>query len=92
MQMIFDSPPKVGETFNLHIYTDAKPAHVLWFIEGNLIRRHDCPDPPCHEQMFIQPEYSHKELRIVGTDRVETKELVFHIKEEDPSPYAMARA
>jgi hypothetical protein len=86
MQLIFDSPPRVGENFRLAIYSSAAPARVEWYVDGRLVRRTDCPDPPCHEQMFMRPEHKDSTLRIVGTDRSETKELRFQIKEEDPTP------
>ena len=94
MQLIYDKPPRIREIFRLSVYTTSGPARVECYVDGQLIFRTDCPDPPCHEQLYVRPEYNDSELLIVGTDRDETREIRLRITDQDTdlAPPSVAKA
>lgn len=92
MQLIYDKAPRIRETFRITIYTTGGPATVEWYLDGQPIRRTNCPDPPCHEQLYVPPEFKDSELRIVGTDKSETREVRLRIADTDVAPTSTAMA
>lgn len=88
MQLQFPEPPKAGTNFRLTIKDVEGIAHTTWLLEGDVVETTECGDPPCYEEMYIDPEWEGREMRILSTDNRETKELRFRIGGTNLAPAA----
>ena len=86
MQLRFEEPPRAGSVFRLSIADPEGIAHTIWALDGDVVNTSECDDPPCYEEMYIQPHWEGRALHIVSTDSRETRELSFRIEGTDLVP------
>lgn len=60
-----DGDPIAGSIFGISVNED-QPVEIEVYAGGELVYEHDCPDPPCHEQFLIAPEFAGQTLKIVS--------------------------
>ena len=92
MRLQYNQIPRAGETFILSITGSVGIARVTWMINDAVLNVTKCEDPPCYEEMYIEPRFAGRELRLIGEDEVETKELRLRIGGTDTAPITAALA
>jgi len=60
-----DGDPVAGSIFGINVNED-QPVQIEVYADAELVFQHDCPDPPCHEQFLIAPEFAGKTLKIAS--------------------------
>jgi len=53
------------------------------FIDQQQLRHKECPDPPCHEELYVGAHLKDRELIVIAHDGKDTEELKFRIKDQD---------
>jgi hypothetical protein len=73
--------PNPGQTFNFTVRGGVGKVTIAAYInESQVVFQTECPDPPCHEMVFI-PEYASGQLLVVATDSSGIRaQRVFNIK------------
>lgn len=90
MRLSYQRKPKAGENFYLQVADSVGTVFVHWTIDGTVVTVTQCGDPPCYEEMYIEPQYAGHILEIACMDDVETSELRFRILGTSPSPASSA--
>jgi hypothetical protein len=92
MRIAFASEPRGGRDFEFEVADAGADAHVQLYIGDNLVMEARCPDPPCHERVFVPLEAVGNMLRVRAQDVQEASEHVFAIgpqkAESDPASSA----
>ena len=60
--------PQAGEWFNFQVSGGTRPTHIEAYIGRSKVIDKDCPDPPCHESIFIPANARGSELWIIARD------------------------
>jgi hypothetical protein len=92
MRLLFQDPPRAGTHFRLTITNSDGIAHTTWLLDGDLVKTTECDDPPCYDEMYIEPAWEGREIHIVSSDNRETKELRFRVGGTNLAPAATSGA
>lgn len=65
MKIRVDGQPIAGERLGIDV-DDNDPVQIEVFSDSRLIWRHECPDPPCHEQFLIPSDHAGRTLQIAS--------------------------
>ena len=79
MRIAFASAPRGGRDFEFEVHEAGKDAHIWLYIGDNLVMEAQCPDPPCHERIFVPLEAVGNTLLVRAEDVQEASEHVFAI-------------
>ena len=79
MRIAFASAPKAGRDFEFDVIETGDEARVQLYIDDNLMLEIRCPDPPCHERVFVPLEADGTTLLVRAEDVQEANEHVFAI-------------
>jgi hypothetical protein len=90
MRLSYRENPRAGENFYLQVVDYVGTVFVHWTIDATVVNVTQCADPPCYEEMYIEPRYAGHILEIACMDDVETTELRFLIAGTSPSPVSSA--
>jgi hypothetical protein len=63
MEMKTDAQAIAGRRFAIDVIDDG-PVHVELHVGTDLVWKHDCPDPPCHEEVIVPERYAGESLTI----------------------------
>ncbi|HWX85137.1 MAG TPA: hypothetical protein VNZ48_16185 [Xanthobacteraceae bacterium] len=87
MDIEFSHSPIAGKTFHFTIRHATGKAKIKAFIDTSQVFDGECPDPPCHEQIFIPGGTRGSLLRIIATlADGNTIEREINITESDAAP------
>jgi hypothetical protein len=59
--------PHPGQVFNFTVRGGSGTARIAAYLNGIQVLQSECPDPPCHEMVFV-PTNAFGQLMIVATD------------------------
>lgn len=82
MDFRYDSLPVPGHSFSVEVIDFRGGVLIEIFIGGLRVATKECPDPPCHEMLFIPKDADGKTLRIVATGKkhpVQQKSLILGV-------------
>lgn len=68
MEITAKQPPVLGGMFEFIVSGKEKPLRVTVFIGNEILMDEHCPDPPCHETIFLLKEVMGSHVRIVLQD------------------------
>lgn len=82
-------PPLAGSNFSVQLdgYTGA--AKLAVYVAGQRLLEKDCPDPPCHEMVFLTRDLAGRELKVIGTAMGESVSRTFRIETKKSEGGAM---
>jgi hypothetical protein len=90
MEIETKDQPLAGERFRFSV-SHAPGANILVFVDTLKIFEGDCPDPPCHESVFVPEGTRGSTLRIVAKSTAgKIIEREFNISESYSEPGAAA--
>jgi hypothetical protein len=82
MKVSYEDRPVEGHIFRVSAEHVAGRAQFNAYLNGELFWEHECPDPPCHEQLRVPPSIAGGILLITVRDREEEHELTFFINDD----------
>ncbi len=82
VNVTYERPPVEGEPFRISAQEVAGSAKFKVYLNGEILWEHDCPDPPCHEQLMIPTNVAGSTLLVEVKDNREQHELVFFINDD----------
>ena len=82
MKVTYKDAPMENSMFSVSADEVAGSATFKAYIDGNLIWQHECPDPPCHEQIRIPPKIAGSTFLLEVADSREQQELTFFINDD----------
>jgi hypothetical protein len=81
MKVGYKDPPIEDRMFALTAEEVSGSAHFTVYLNGQSFWEHECPDPPCHEQLRIPPNIAGSTLLVTVRDSEEEHELLFFIND-----------
>jgi hypothetical protein len=84
MRIAFATEPIAGQDFEFEIHETEGESTIRLYIGDALMLEAACPDPPCHERVYVPFEAGGDTLLIQAQDARGPSEHVFGIKAEDP--------
>jgi hypothetical protein len=82
VNVTYERPPVEGEPFRISAQEVAGSAKFKVYLNDEILWEHDCPDPPCHEQLMIPTNVAGSTLLVEVKDNREQHELVFFINDD----------
>lgn len=76
MEIVYTREPIVGEKFQFDVVDFAGTASVEVSVRGRVIRKKECPEPPCHEVFGITPDLRGQTLTIYARDTTGATQFV----------------
>jgi hypothetical protein len=86
MRIAFASAPKAGRDFEFDVIETGDEGRVQLYIGDDLMMETTCPDPPCHERVFVPLEAAGNTLLVRAEDAQEANEHVFAIDTAELEP------
>ena len=86
MRIAFASAPKAGRDFEFDVIETSGEGRVRLYIGDDLMMEAQCPDPPCHERVFVPLGAAGNTLLVRAEDMQEANEHVFAIGTEELDP------
>ena len=84
----FDTPSE-GREFRFIVLGGARPLRILVSVDDLRLVERECPDPPCHEMVFVPEGARQVSIRAVDANGDVAEEL-FPVKDysKEPAPLA----
>ena len=76
MDITYSREPVVGETFEFEVVNFVGRAFVDVSVGGRVIKKKECPDPPCHQVFAITRDLRGKTLTIIAHDTSGDREVL----------------
>jgi len=75
--------PVAGERFAVNVHNFKGIVRLRVTLEGRILTERDCPDPPCHDEVWIPPDAVGKTLlvSVVGAEKEYVRK--FRIEERE---------